>query len=110
MFSPDGPDRKNYTEVADQRDQVRMFWQGRSKVAVIDRAIFSHFTKELGYSTNNATSHAIFPPVTNFKVAFQDANVRDSFDDRLAELCKSGKYAKLLRKYEIVLEVTVCDR
>jgi len=110
MFAPGGTDRKNYTEFASQREQVQKFWKSKRAVIVIDRAIFSHFTKELGYTTANATSHAIFPKVTNFKVAFQDEVVRDDFNDGLDQLCKSGDYKKLLAKYEVVLEWTVCGR
>jgi polar amino acid transport system substrate-binding protein len=110
MFSPGGTDRENYREYADQKEQVRRFWKSDGKVAVIDRAIFSHFTKELGFTTADATSHSIFRRVTNFKAAFADEAVRDDFNDGLDELCESGKYKKLLTRYEVVQERTVCDR
>ena len=28
LFSPQSPQRKNYVEVADQKEQVRRFWEG----------------------------------------------------------------------------------
>ena len=43
LFSPQSPQRKNYTEVADQIDQVRMFWHGKNKIIVIDGSIFRYF-------------------------------------------------------------------
>jgi polar amino acid transport system substrate-binding protein len=109
MFSPDGPERANYEEVADQIDQVRKFWEDDGAVIVIDRAIFDHFSQELGHKTDAAACHALFPPVTNFKVAFRDEKLRDHFNEQLKSMCQSGEYAKLLEKYEVELERTICE-
>jgi ketosteroid isomerase-like protein len=35
--------------------------------------------------------------------------MRDAFDRGLEEMCKSGRYAKLLSRYHVTLESTVCD-
>ncbi len=109
LFSPGSPQRKNYVEVADQREQVRMFWQGTGDIIVIDRSIFSYFSKEMGHSISEVDLHSPFPAVTNFKVSFKEAAVRDSFDQGLRKLCQSGAYAELLDHYGIVLQSTVCD-
>ena len=50
LFAPSGTDRQNYREIADQREQVEAFWKSGGVVIVIDRTVFSYFTKELGYS------------------------------------------------------------
>ncbi len=109
LFSPESPQRHNYIEVPDQAEQVRMYWEGEGSVLVIDRSIFSHFSKEMGHSINEAVFHPLFPPVTDFKVAFADAAVRDGFNEGLVNLCADGSYAGLLRRYEVVLAKTVCD-
>jgi polar amino acid transport system substrate-binding protein len=79
------------------------------QVIVIDRSIFSYFSKEMGHSISEVDLHSIFPAVTNFKVSFKEAAVRDSFDQGLTKLCQSGAYAELLDYYEVVLQRTVCD-
>lgn len=110
LFSPDGPQRNNYAEVGDQREQVRMFWDAADTILVIDRVIFNYFSRESGHSPSDAAFHAIFPPVTNFKVAFRDEAVRDAFNQGLARLCQSGDYAKVLERYQVDLPHTICDR
>ncbi len=109
LFSPQSPQRKNYLEVADQEEQVRRFWKGKGLVIVIDRSIFSYFSKKLGHKLNKVSFYAIFPPVTNFKAGFKDAKVRDRFNEGLAAMCKSGEYAKLLRRYDVVVKQEVCE-
>jgi polar amino acid transport system substrate-binding protein len=101
LFSPKAPQRRNYIEFADQREQVRQFWKGKDQVIVIDRNIFNYFTKDLGYSPGKATFHSIFPRITSFRVGFKDAAVRDEFARRLAKLRKSGEYAELFKCYHI---------
>ncbi len=109
LFSPESPQRSNYEEFADQNEQVKTFWQAKDAIIVIDRNIFSHFTKTMGRSMSDVTVHHIFPDVTNFKVSFRDAAVRDDFNQRLAELCQSGEYATLLDRYDVKLQHSVCD-
>jgi polar amino acid transport system substrate-binding protein len=109
LFSPGAPQRRNYTEVADQAEQVRMYWETDGSVLVIDRSIFSHFSNEMGHSLNEAVFHPLFPSVTEFRVAFADAALRDLFNEGLVKLCADGSYAGLLRRYEVELAKTVCD-
>lgn len=110
LFSPDSPQRKNYLEVGDQREQVRMFWDAETDVIVIDRTIFNYFSAELGHSTDQADFHSLFPPVTNFKVGFKDAALRDAFNQSLLGLCESGDYREVLKRYQVDLPRTICDR
>ena len=109
IFSPDSPNRRNYVEVGDQTEQVRMFWSARSDIIVIDRNIFNYISKQLKHSSSDVVYHSLFPPVTNFKVGFRDAALRDVFNRGLVRLCKSGSYAKVLERYKIELPHTICD-
>jgi len=109
LFAPHSPQRNNYLEVADQEQQVRMFWEGKGLVIVIDRSIFDYFSRKLGHAPDEANYSAIFPPVTPFKVGFRDAAVRDRFNAGLAAICKSGAYDKLLKRYGVAVSQSVCD-
>jgi polar amino acid transport system substrate-binding protein len=110
LFAPGAPQHENYVEFANQEDQVRTFWQGEGSVAVIDRSIFRYFSEAMGHSMSEVDLHSMFPPVTDFKVGFKDAAVRDSFNQGLAELCQSGEYAALLDRYSVVLDKSICDQ
>jgi polar amino acid transport system substrate-binding protein len=110
LFAAGGPQRERYEEFADQAEQVRAFWRSDQAVAIIDRAIFTYFSKAMGHDMDKVQFHFIFPPVTDFKVAFADAALRDRFDRGLDELCRSGAYADLLERYGVVLERSPCLR
>jgi polar amino acid transport system substrate-binding protein len=109
MFSPQSSQRKNYIEVADQKEQVRKFWDGKGLVIVIDQSIFRYFSGILGHDINEVNFHDIFPPVTNFKVGFRDVTVRNRFNEGLAAMCRNGGYVELLRRYGVVAKQTVCE-
>jgi polar amino acid transport system substrate-binding protein len=109
QYAPQAPERKNYLEVADQREQVRKFWEGKSNIIVIDYSIFVHLSKQLGYDLNQARFFRIFEPVTNFKAGFKDAGLRDKFNQAIAAMCKNGKYAELMKHYGIVVKQSVCN-
>lgn len=109
LFSPQSPYRKDYVEVADQRQQVRMFWQGTDDIIVIDRNVFSHFSRDMGHSMREVALHALFPATTSFKAAFQDAEVRDAFNRGLTTICQNGTYVQILERYQVELPRTVCD-
>jgi len=108
LFSPQSPQRKNYIEFADQEEQVRRFWKGEGQVIVIDHSIFLHFSRKLGQDLDEVSFHDIFPPVTNFKAGFADAEVRNSFDRGVAALCCSGEYSEMLRRYGVAESHSVC--
>jgi polar amino acid transport system substrate-binding protein len=88
---------------------VRRFWAEAGSVAVIDGTIFRWFAKAQGHAPADATFHAMFPPVTEFAVAFADPGVRDAFDRGLASLCTTGAYAAILRRWDVRLRGSVCD-
>ena len=109
LFSPDSPQRGNYIEIADQEEQVRRFWESDAAVVVIDVIIFDYFSKQMGHSADEVEKHWLFAPVTDFRVAFADEDLRDFFDRNLGELCESGGYGEILERYRVVLSRTVCD-
>ena len=108
QYAPGSAERTNYIEVADQAQQVRQFWEGPGKVIVIDRSIFDYFSEQQGHSLSEVEYHALFPKVTEFKVAFADATVRDEFNRRLKQMCESGEYIKLLKSYNMAESAGVC--
>jgi len=110
MFRPGGPDHADYVEVADLKELVERFWQQRNAVAVIDRNIFRYFTEQIGRSIDNVRFHDLFAPASEFRVGFRDEAVRDRFNAGLAELCSSGEYAVLLKRYGVIVRRSVCDR
>jgi polar amino acid transport system substrate-binding protein len=109
LFSPKSPHRKQYQEIANQKRQIEMFWKAKDAVIVIDRAVFTALSRELGHSMSDVTSHDIFPAETDFRAAFKKESVLDQFDQRLAELCESGGYAEIYRAYKIEVPNSVCD-
>jgi len=108
QYAPQAPERKNYLEVADQKEQVKKFWEGKGNIIVIDYSIFVRLSKQLGYDPNEARFFSIFEPVTNFKAGFRDVGVRDRFNEAIAAMCKNGKYAELMKYYGIVAKQSVC--
>lgn len=105
LFGPGAPGRADNIEVANQEDQVRMFWEGDGPVVVIDRGIFAYFSRKMGHPMSDVELHELFPEVTHFEAGFENASVRDDFNRGLDELCRSGDYAKLLDRHEVVFSV-----
>jgi len=108
LFGPGGAARPHYHEVANQQEQVRRFWEEEGAVIVIDRAIFDTFSRELGRDLDRVAYHDLFAPVTAFRVAFKDPALRDAFNAGLKQLCESGRYDALLKKYNMQPNQTIC--
>lgn len=109
LYAPGGPQRAHYKAFGDQRDQVRAFWAAADDVIVIDRDVFRAFGDEMGHDMSQVVVHPIFPPATNFRVAFASKELRDAFDRGLTALCANGGYAKILASHQVELSRTVCD-
>jgi polar amino acid transport system substrate-binding protein len=104
LFSPQvrEPYRKKYQEIADQKQQVEIFWQGEAEVIVIDKSVMRWFTNELAGKVNTSqalVNHEIFPAKTQFRISFRDKQVRDDFNAGLNEIRSSGLYHKIYDKY-----------
>ncbi|MEM7462987.1 MAG: amino acid ABC transporter [Pseudomonadota bacterium] len=109
MYGPGGPEHANYIEIADLQELVVQFWRDPDSIAVIDHNVFRYFTDEAGETIQNARLHDLFAPGSNFRVGFGDADVRNRFDEGLAQLCQSGEYGRLLERYKVELRKSVCE-
>ncbi|MCG8617401.1 MAG: ABC transporter substrate-binding protein [Desulfobacterales bacterium] len=89
-----------YKEQGKQILQVKMLYSGRTDTIVSDINIFKYYRKQVsGVDTSEPVSyHDIFPP-TDYKVLFNDKDLRDEFNKGLAELKKSGRYDAIIDSY-----------
>jgi polar amino acid transport system substrate-binding protein len=104
LFSPDvkAPYREKYREIANQKNQVEMFWKGEAEVIVIGEAVMKWFTQELADEVDTKAplvDHKIFPADTKFRISFQSERVRDDFNAGLKQLQASGEYEKIYARY-----------
>lgn len=94
---------KKYMEVADQKQQVLMFLNGRTDVAVMDRHIFT-FYKNLLIQENKVEKNIeielieLFSP-TPYKTAFKDEKLRDDFNAGMKHLKETGRYDEIYNEY-----------
>ncbi|MBI3444586.1 MAG: transporter substrate-binding domain-containing protein [Magnetospirillum sp.] len=93
----------HYREEATQVVQPLLLFLGRVDVVIADRNIFGWFSglpevKAKVDTTQAIRYHAIFPP-TDYRMAFADPALRDSFDHGLAKLRASGEYTRILARY-----------
>jgi len=80
----------------------KSFWSGKADVIVVDKSIFKWYRRKLNRQYNTSSSiiyHDIFPPSTNYKMAFKNKQYRDDFNEGLLMLRTSGGYEKIYRKY-----------
>ena len=94
--------RRRYFDPADQLAQVKMFWSGHAEVAIIDRLIFDYLTTRLDRqfdTDHDVEEFAIFGEATVMSVAFADSELRDRFDEGLAEIRKRGVIDQIYKKY-----------
>lgn len=89
-----------YRELAQQDNQVALFFIGRTQVYLGDINIFHYYRATLDNvdTTAEITVHPIFPK-TYYKVAFHDRQLRDEFNTGLEALKKSGEYNRIIEKY-----------
>lgn len=96
-----------YREEAKQTAQPILLYLGRTDVVITDPAIFSWFARSPEVAARADTSqpihiHPVFPP-TEYRVAFRDPELRDSFNRGLARLRQSGEYARIVARYAPLL-------
>lgn len=94
---------KKYMEVADQKQQVLMFLNGRTEVAIMDRHIFT-FYKNLLIQEKKADENIDIElielfPATPYKTAFKDEKLRDDFNEGMKYLKQSGRYNEIYDEY-----------
>lgn len=106
LYNPKQNQDKNhfnrYYEIPKQISQVKMFWAGHVEAVVIDRHVFAYLTAQLINEFDTAAElvfHDLFEPDTHFQVNFSTRQLRDDFNQGLAALKQSGRYAELVSKY-----------
>ena len=88
-----------YLEIAKQKRQVDMLMLGSVDVAVMDRNIFSHFKlHDDRYKNDDVVIHELFP-VSSYRAAIPNNELREAFNHSLSAMIKSGRYQALLEKY-----------
>ncbi len=94
-----------YKEFANQDAQVRVFLSGRCDSIIIDKQIFSHWTRVLrndsSFKGRIASLDFSFFPVPGqgkniFYVGFQNKDLRDSFNIELNSLKNSGRHSEIV--------------
>ena len=92
----------NYTEVQDQRVQVRVLYAGKVDVVIIEKNIFNHLSALSGRleGFSDFDVHYLFPK-NNYSIAFKYSDEVKTFNTALAKFKMSGQYQKLLSKYNL---------
>lgn len=94
------------TEISNQEDQNRMFWQGKVQAIILDINVFRFYRNALKEKFNTSEEvvvHRIFSPKSNERVAvFKSKVVRDQFNEALRELRSSGTYQKIFDRYIVI--------
>ncbi|QLG89556.1 transporter substrate-binding domain-containing protein [Chitinibacter bivalviorum] len=90
-----------YQEYPDQLTQNKLLYSQRTDVVIADRLIFEYLNPQIAdkFDTKQPLSfHAIFPP-TEYKVLFNDAKLRDQFNQGLAQIKANGTYRRIKERY-----------
>ncbi len=94
---------KNYSEIANQRQQVYKLLKGRSSIAVMDKYIFEYYKNRLIQegkirSDIEVVESNLFEP-TAYRTAFKEKQLRDDFNEGIRALCKTGRYDAIYKFY-----------
>lgn len=90
-----------YQEYPDQLTQNKLLYSQRTEVVIADRLIFEYLNPQIAdkFDTKQPlTFHAIFPP-TEYKLLFNDVNLRDQFNQGLAQIKTDGTYRRIKENY-----------
>lgn len=89
-----------YKEIADQKNQIGMFFLKRTDVIVLDHRIFKYFRTKLKNipTEQDVTFHKLFAP-SAYRSAFREKKIRDVFNRGLKDLRSSGRYEEIIRTY-----------
>lgn len=99
-FADMAANSSHYFEKANQAIQIKMLFSERIDLIVLDINIFKYYRQNETEIDTSApvTIHTLFPP-TFYKVSFLDEDLRDQFNDGLAELRRTGKYDEIIGRY-----------
>lgn len=95
-----------YTETGQQVLQNRMLMKQAVDVVVADRLIFEHYQQLLarqGEPNLPVTYHDVFEPI-EYKVAFNDAGLRDCFNKALQHMKQTGDYQRIQSRYGVTAD------
>ncbi|MCE2570525.1 substrate-binding periplasmic protein [Motilimonas eburnea] len=87
-----------YSEKSRQDLQINMLSAGRAEVIVLDLNIFKYYAKEQNVDTSAMKIHRLFDRV-DYKVLFNEAQLRDDFNLGLTEIRNNGLYQQILDRY-----------
>jgi polar amino acid transport system substrate-binding protein len=105
VYRPDanGISPKNYNQAFNQLSQNKMFWADRVQLIIIDKTIFEHnksiLSKEFDTSAP-LTYHDLIKSKTSYSVVFNQASLRDQFNEGLRKIRANGNYQKIIDSYK----------
>ncbi|MFD2167075.1 substrate-binding periplasmic protein [Thalassotalea euphylliae] len=89
-----------YRELANQEQQIKMLFSGRTEVIILDRDIFRYFVKthpEAIYQ-KAVRVHPIFPK-RPYAAGFKSEELKSIFDAGVEKIKENGTYQALISKY-----------
>jgi len=94
---------EKYTELADQKKQVLMFYKGHTQGVVMDKSIFRYYTEMLISEKKiepsiEVVENCLFEP-TEYQIAFKEKEIRDDFNDGLKYIRGNGIYDEIYERY-----------
>lgn len=92
-----------YRELADQKQQVHMFFEGRTDIIILEDNIFTFYRDMLIDEDKIAPDIKVkrfdfFSP-TKYQVSFRDRKLRDDFNEGLRAIRANGTYDAIYEKY-----------
>lgn len=94
---------KNYNQAFNQLSQNKMFWADRVQLIIIDKTIFEHNKRQLASEFDTSvplTYHDLIKTKTAYSVVFNDANLRQQFNEGLKKIRSNNTYQKIIDSYK----------
>lgn len=93
-----------FVEIADQSRQVKLLYEERFDVIVMDLNIFKHLAEPAGGldDFSDIDIHYIFG-ISPYRMVFKDVLMVTRFNAALAEFKQSTQFQQLVEKYKVVL-------
>jgi polar amino acid transport system substrate-binding protein len=86
---------RNYTEYNDQSIQLKLLYQGRVDLVVMDYHFFKYNSQKIKNLPDLDVSFADVLIPTKYGVAFKDAKIRNAFNKALKSIRDDGTYKKI---------------
>jgi polar amino acid transport system substrate-binding protein len=104
-YRPDANGRfpKNYHQAFNQLSQNKMFWADRVQLIIIDKTIFEHHKRLLANEFDTSTPltyHDLIKTKTSYSVVFQNADLRQQFNEGLKKTRANTSYQKIIDNYK----------